>query len=1259
MHRAIEDALALSWTLRRKPLESFMLPAAAPGGDTLLCRDGSLVSLFRLDGARSTMGAEELERFVGLANRRLNNAFLDPGHALHVVFERAPDEAGLLVEAATDRQRRRGARLGLDLDDLFGERARRLTPLLAAETCAVACWTRPSALTAQQAKRDRKRLRERLRGWLPDAGDSQCPFAVQDGLPPRHAALLDALGALFEETGLAAERLEDAAALRLVRRLLNGPDSAAPDWRPVGSGNDAPPRATEPPEHGAFPPPLAPQLLIREPERRGAGLRVGNRLYGALDMILGPRAARPFPELMERLAGAGLPCRFSMLVEGGGLARMDAAVARVGAAFLAFSHPDSRAVRDAMRGLAETRADARAVVRLRLGLLTWTAPEDGEDALADRIGRLQRIAEGWGECAFSPLVGDPLEAFAASVPGFCCGGTAEPALAPLPEVLRLLPAGRPAPLAREADHLFRSPDGKMLPFSCAEGEDHGFELIYGVPGRGKSVLMNGLALAHLLQGGRERLPLAAIVDIGSSSSGLISLIREALPPDRRAEAGWFPLRMTAECAVNPCDTQLGCRRPLPAERAFLENLLGLILTPAGAEGVPDGMRELIGPTIARAYAMRSDEEAGGEPNAYTAGRDAEVDEALARAACRLPGAPLWWEIVDLLFDAGETGAAMRAQRYAVPVLNDLLAAVREPAVQGLIGNARHGAGAETVTDAFVRVLTALSGSWPVLFAPTAFEIGAARVAAIDLAEVAPRGSAEADRQTAAFYMLARHALTRRWWIAGESLSEVPERYRDWHAERLRETRETPKRLAYDEFHRTGGAPAVRAQVERDVREARKLRVRLCLASQRLEDFGPALVELANRTWVLGAGGKEAEALSRVFALSDTLNDAIAHRLTGPGKDGAPALLIASGRRGRFDQVVVNTPGPVELWALNTAPRDVALRERLYARLAPADARAALARRFPTGTAREWIDGALRRSEPRGASGTVSERTAIERLADDLARAAEADPPAPVDLPARQPDSAPDHGAGPVRPNLLAGPAEAAPAGETTPSPDAPADLPEPAEAAPADEAAPSPDAPADLPEPAEAAPADETAPPLDASADLPEPAATEVGGKADPPAAAMPRERPEAPRNPHRKEIRPMLNMNRATLLGNAGRDPETRETAAGDKVAKFTLATTERFRGQDGETAETTEWHRIVAFGEAAETAGKLVRKGVPVLVEGRLSTRSYEDREGVERRVTEIVVAGARGAINVLAARRNDPAAAEDGEEGEPADPAAETDE
>ena len=1013
MKCALEDALAASWTLRRKPLESFLLPQAAAGDGLLACRDGSLVSLFRLDGARSMTGAAELERFVELACRRLNSRLAEPGHALHLMLERAPDEAGPEVARIHARTGRQAMRLGLDLGDVLDERSRFLGSLLAAETMVLACWTRPACLTVAEARRGRRRLHRRLRAWLPDAGDSQCPDAVLDGMAPRHMALLDALDALFIETGIVAERLGDGEAVCAMRMLLNGAESTAPHWRPVTAVNDrgtprpAPARATEPPELGAFPPPLATQLMVREPRSMGAGVRIGGRLYGALDMTLGPRSSRPFAELMESLAEAGLPCRFSVLIEGGGLRRLGAAVSRVASAFLAFSHPDSRAVRDALRALAEEDAGAKAVVRLRLGMLTWVKSEDGEEELARRLGRLQQLAEGWGECVFSPLVGDPLEAFAASVPGFCCGGTAEPALAPLADALRLLPWGRPAPLAREAvNHVFRAPDGKMLPWSCEEGEDHGFELIHGIPGRGKSVLMNSLTLAHVLQGGQARLPLAATIDIGPSSAGLISLIREALPPERRAEAGWFPLRMGAEHAINPCDTQLGCRSPLPAERAFLENLLGLVLTPAGADGVPDGMRELIGPTVAQAWALRSDRIAGAEPNMYAAGRDREVDEALERAGLR-PADVTWWEVTDMLFDAGDPVAASRAQRYAVPVLGDFLAAVREPAVQGLVGGARHGAGGETVTQAFIRILTALSGSWPAMFAPTAFDTGTARIAAVDLREVAPRGSAEADRQTAAFYMLARHALTRHWWIADEDLDEVPERYREWHRARVREIRETPKRLAFDEFHRTGGAPAVRAQVERDAREARKHGVRLCLASQRHDDFGEALVELANRIWVLGAGGKagELERLKKLFALSETVADAVSYRLSGPGPMGAPVLLLAldARRQGnaaiqgsalvRFEQLVVNVPGPVELWALTTSPRDAALRERLHARLAPAEARAALARRFPAGSARAWIEAELRRLELRGDRHAASEPELLNRLADELARDAAAGPAA--------------------------------------------------------------------------------------------------------------------------------------------------------------------------------------------------------------------------------------------------------------------------
>ncbi len=114
-----------------------------------------------------------------------------------------------------------------------------------------------------------------------------------------------------------------------------------------------------------------------------------------------------------------------------------------------------------------------------------------------------------------------------------------------------------------------------------------------------------------------------------------------------------------------------------------------------------------------------------------------------------------------------------------------------------------------------------------------------------------------------------------------------------------------------------------------------------------------------------------------------------------------------------------------------------------------------------------------------------------------------------------------------------------------------------------------------------------------------------------------------------------MMNMNRVTLLGHAGRDPEIRTLPDGEKTAAFGLATTERWKGQDGELREATEWHRIVVYGASVEAVETMVRKGGALLVEGRLAGREYRDREGVTKRIVEIVVAGRHGLVNVLSGR------------------------
>ena len=136
-----------------------------------------------------------------------------------------------------------------------------------------------------------------------------------------------------------------------------------------------------------------------------------------------------------------------------------------------------------------------------------------------------------------------------------------------------------------------------------------------------------------------------------------------------------------------------------------------------------------------------------------------------------------------------------------------------------------------------------------------------------------------------------------------------------------------------------------------------------------------------------------------------------------------------------------------------------------------------------------------------------------------------------------------------------------------------------------------------------------------------------------------------------------MLNMNRVTLLGHAGRDPEIRTMKSGEKTATFSLATTDKWRRKDGGTGEATEWHRIVVFGAAVEAVEKLVRKGAALLVEGRITSHEYQDKKGESRRVTEIVVAGPQGLVNVLSPRRDDGRAEEGGEAAETGDPGGTT--
>ena len=100
-----------------------------------------------------------------------------------------------------------------------------------------------------------------------------------------------------------------------------------------------------------------------------------------------------------------------------------------------------------------------------------------------------------------------------------------------------------------------------------------------------------------------------------------------------------------------------------------------------------------------------------------------------------------------------------------------------------------------------------------------------------------------------------------------------------------------------------------------------------------------------------------------------------------------------------------------------------------------------------------------------------------------------------------------------------------------------------------------------------------------------------------------------------------MASLNKVLLIGNLGRDPEVRYMTNGEAVANFSIATTESWKGKDGQKQERTEWHSIVMYRKLAEIAGQYLKKGSAVYIEGKLQTRKWQDKDGKDRYTTEII--------------------------------------
>lgn len=956
---SIDAVLAWFSTDLKQTVESYCDLETAEDQYTLVARDGSLVSVIRVFGVTKLIGQTEFENIHAGITQSLQATLKRAGHMVQVFFSYDRDAVRTEIADILAPARATAKRLNLDLEDLFNERINYISQFCAHEELYFVLWTRPYSLTSEQLSRANKDKLAFIREHkIPPFKNGQNLLAAIPDLREGHNSFVRSLVNDMNALNIYCAQLKVHDAVYAMRYSAD-PEFTSKDWQPVLPGDKIPVHVAREMAGGDIAglnyPPLARQIFPRDANAVDLRtVRSGDRISTPIFIDLFPQDIKSFIALFARTLPTRVPWRISFMFESGGLSILS--FKSTMAAILGWTSAQNILVHDATQLLRniETNTDD-AVVKLQVSLATW-APEGNLRLLRTRTAELAKAVQGWGSCEVSEVSGDPFAGIASSLLGFSANSVATPSVAPLSDVVYMLPFSRPASTWEFGALLLRSPDGKPWPYQPGSAmQTTWIDLMYARPGSGKSVLSNALNLGLCLSGGINRLPRIAIIDIGPSSSGLISLLKEALPPAMRHYVAYHRLRMTPDYSINPFDTQLGCRFPSPQERGFLVNFITLLATPIGAERPYDGISDMAGLIVDEMYKSLTDD---GKPHPYTQGLEPMVDDILSEIGFVFDEHTTWWEVTDALFLAGFQHQAMMAQRFAMPLLADAAAICRTQVIEDLYGQVTAPTG-EPLIQAFSRMISSAVREYSILSNITKFDIGDARVVSLDLDEVAKSGGDSAERQTAVMYMLARYALARHYYLTEDSLTEIPDAYKDYHRNRISEIREDAKRIVYDEFHRTSKARAVRDQVILDMREGRKWNVQIALISQSLDDFDPVMVEFGTSIFIMDAGPEQAiKRSTEIFGLSETARIALKTRVHGPREGGATFLAQFSTKNGMNTQLLTSTLGPIELWSFSTTAEDARVRNKLYQRLGPKEARRVLANLFPSGSVKKLVEERL-------------------------------------------------------------------------------------------------------------------------------------------------------------------------------------------------------------------------------------------------------------------------------------------------------------
>lgn len=954
---------------------------------TLVTHDGSLLTVFDVQGTYQILSEHDFDELIENLRLKMSGYMREPGHSISIGFERDPDRAMDELMRLAEPQIVAARRMGLNTEDIIIDRVKRNAPLVAWEQNLLVVYTHASCIGVDLKREQQELTQDILKHGMPPVSLGQSPVQILMSLKYRHDTMIERVQKDFDgcgsegRPGILLKQLSAHEATKRVRIMINR-ERTSQKYRPVLPGDRFIPHGREDKnDYSDLTAPLVNfQVVTNDVETKRSLIQTDELWHGNVAMELGPQNPQLFSYLFNTVSRE-VPWRMRIDLAPGGLSETRGRQMIAGFVGMIGSN---KQIRQSFLDL-EKRSEIDAICSMKITASTWSR---SERETKRRMAALEKAIQAWGICNVTSVHGDPIAAWASTIPGFTTKNTANRMVPPLPDALRMMPFQRPAtPWGEGGSLVLRTPDGKIYVVQLGSSlQDTWIELVTAPPGSGKSVWLNTMNNATIHRAGNVRLPLMTIIDVGPSSAGLIKLLRDSLPENRKNEVMYLRLRNSTEFAVNPFDTQLGARKPTSREKEFISDFLTLFCSDPTARAAPAACAGVIDKLIEIAY----DQRAGTSAMAYEEHVEPIVDEALRHSGltekhdAKWWSAATWWEVTDMLFAAGYVREASIAQRQAVPVFTDFSAYLSNESVRQLYEMAVTRDG-EPILKYMNRCFSVAVSKYALFSGRTRFELSSeTRVISIDLNDVIGSQTPEGSLKTAIMYMFARQMAAKNYFLREEVvIPVVPPLYYDYHRKRIADVQDEKKVIAYDEFHNTNGQEAFVQTCIKDAREGRKWGIRVVAVSQYLPDFPAALLNAATAVYVMrGGNNADEDVLRNTFNVSEEAIRRLQREATGPDpRLGGNFLALFKTKVGYIVQLLTNTVGPIELWAFSTTLEDVALRDRLYLRLGEYAARKLLAEKFPTGSAQALLEH-MKNETTGNDDGESVVNTLVKKLADE-------------------------------------------------------------------------------------------------------------------------------------------------------------------------------------------------------------------------------------------------------------------------------------